>query len=197
MKKIIFILVLCIISCKQDNYNYDETEPEIDSITTTVNEFSLDSSAKSREIIEELPIKELTYKEVLETSSIYELQNFIKNNPNHENIDVLNAKLIDLEVSQIISDNKTGKMPTSDKISDSYSSISEVSIKNDTSCELVVRYSGKDSKKISIPANQSASISLKSGNYRVTASACGENYAGNEELRGNYSSSYYITTSYR
>ena len=127
-------------------------------------------------------------------STIISAQN---KNPNHKNIEKLKERLIDLEVDAILNDEKTGKMPTSDKIGESSSFISEVSIKNDTSCELEVRYSGRESKMISIPAHQSASISLKNGSYRIAASACGSNYAGTENLMGNYSSSYYIVTSYR
>ena len=89
------------------------------------------------------------------------------------------------------------QMPNSDKVGESSSGISEVSIRNDTSCELIVRYSGIDSKMISIPAQESRSISINSGNYRVTASACNQNYSGTENLSGNYSSSYYISTSIR
>lgn len=196
MKNLLFLITLCLISCKQNNYEYDDSATDTSAVS--VNEFVIDSTAlPTTEIVEELPVRELTYEEAMETLSIYELKDFIKKNPNHENIDNLKSKLIDLEVNKIMNDEKTGKMPISDKISNSNSSSSEVSIKNDTSCELEVRYSGKNSKMISIPAGQSASISLRSGNYRVTASACGENYAGNENLSGNYSSSYYISTTYR
>lgn len=196
MKKLLFLIALCIMSCKQNNYEYDDSPTDTSAVS--VNEFVIDSTAlPTTEIVEELPVRELTYEEAMATLSIYELKDFIKKNPNHENIDNLKSKLIDLEVNLIMNDEKTGKMPISDKISNSNSSSSEVSIKNDTSCELEVRYSGKNSKMISIPAGQSASISLRSGNYRVTASACGENYAGIENLSGNYSSSYYISTTYR
>lgn len=88
-------------------------------------------------------------------------------------------------------------MPNSDKVGESNSGISEVSIKNDTSCELIVRYSGIDSRMISIPQNQLRSISIKSGDYRVTATACGESYSSTEDLSGNYSSSYYISRTFR
>ena len=205
MKIIIILITLSLLSCKENDYNYDESV--IDSTVVEVEEAYVDSSAVAAEetytdssaveVIEELPVREMTYEEVIETTSIYDLKDFIKKNPNHNNIKKLKERLIDLEVDEILNDRNTGKMPTSDKISESYSSISEVSIKNDTSCELEVRYSGNDSKMISIPAHQSASITLKSGYYRVAASACGSNYAGNENLSGNYSSSYYIVTSYR
>ena len=104
---------------------------------------------------------------------------------------------IELEVEKIYNDKNTGEMPTSEKIGSYNSSVSSVSISNDTSCELIIRYSGIDSKMISIPANQTRSLSIQSGSYRITASACGYNYAGSESLSGDYSSKYYISTSYR
>lgn len=196
MKKVIFFLVLCFYSCKQNN---NENNSYVsDSSAVVKNEYVIDSTAAiPLEPIEEIPTRELTYEEVLETSSQILLEDFILKNPDHENIEKLKSRLIDLEVNAILNDERTGKMPVSDKISESNSRISEVSIQNDTSCNLEVRYSGVESKMISIPANQSATISLKSGSYRVAASACGSNYAGSENLRGNYSSSYYIVTSYR
>jgi len=195
MKKIILLLVICCYSCKEDKYESDETIA-IDSSVVVTDEYVVDSVATNSEIIEE-PVRDLTFDEALVTTSINDLENFIKKNPNHRNIERLNARLIDLEVDQIFQDKNTGKMPTSDKVGESNSGYSEVSIKNDTSCELIVRYSGIDSKMISIPENQSRSISMKSGDYRVTASACGESYSGTEYLSGNYSSSYYISTTFK
>lgn len=193
MKKIILLLVICCYSCKEKpvyDYNYDNNNV-VD--TTAV---AVDSTANVSEIIEE-PTKELTFEEALETASIYELEKFIENNPSHSNIEKLRARQIDLEVDQIFNDEKTGQIPNSDRVGKSSGGISEVSIRNDTSCELIVRYSGNDSRMISIPAQESRSISINNGNYRVTASACNQNYSGTEELSGNYSSSYYISTSIR
>lgn len=195
MKKIIILLIICCYSCKENKIEYDDSS-SVDSTVVVVDENVVDSAATFSEIIEE-PIRDLTFEEALVTTSIDDLVNFIEKNPDHKEFEKLKARLIDLEVDQIFQDKNTGKMPTSDKVGESNSGISEVSIKNDTSCELIVRYSGIDSKMISIPENQSRNISMKSGDYRVTATACGENYSGTEYLSGNYSSSYYISTTYR
>jgi hypothetical protein len=195
MKKIIILLIICCYSCKENKIEYDDST-SVDSAVVAVDENVVDSAATNSEIIDEA-IRDLTFEEAMETTSISDLENFIEKNPEHKNIEKLKARLIDLEVNQIFQDENTGKMPTSDKVGESNSGISEVSIKNDTSCELIVRYSGINSKMISIPENQSRSISIKSGDYRVTATACGESYSSTEYLSGNYSSSYYISTTFR
>lgn len=202
MKKyLFFITLITFLSCKEnsENYEFDESAVVVDSsFQEEAAPLDIDSAAVPtlEEDYIEVP-KELTYEDAIVTNSIFDLKEYIDKNPNHENIDLLNKRLIDLEVDRIYNDKKTGEMPASEKISSYNSTNSSVSISNDTSCELIIRYSGKDSKMISIPANQTRSLHIKSGNYRITASACGYNYAGSESLSGDYSSKYYISTSYR
>jgi hypothetical protein len=202
MKKyLVVITLITFLSCKEnsENYELDESAVVVDSsFQEEDSSMYIDSAAVPSledEYIE--VIKELTYEEAIVTNSIFDLKGYIDKNPNHENIDLLNKRLIDLEVEKIYNDKNTGKMPTSEKIGSHNSSVSSVSISNDTSCELIIRYSGVDSKMISIPANQTRSLSIQSGSYRISASACGYNYAGSESHGGNYSSKYYISTSYR
>jgi hypothetical protein len=200
MKKYIFFITFStFLSCKDntDNYQYDDSDIAVDtSYQVEDNSTFIDSTAVSTFEDDNNTSRELTYEEAIETNSIYDLKEFINNNPNHDNIDLLNKRLIDLEVEEIYNDKNTGEMPISEKIGSNNSSVSSISISNDTSCELIIRYSGNDSKMISIPANKTRSLSIQSGSYRVTASACGYNYAGNESLRGDYTSKYYISTSY-
>lgn len=73
-------------------------------------------------------------------------------------------------------------MPSLDQINSGFSSNSSVQISNDTRCELVLRYSGPDAKMISIRAGETSTVYLSSGRYKITASACGENYFGTEDL---------------
>ena len=201
MKKYFFFITLStFLSCKEntDNYQYDDSDIAVDtSFQVEDNSTFIDSTTVPTFEDDNNTSRVLTYEEAIETNSIFNLKEFINNNPNHENIDLLNKRLIDLEVEEIYNDKNTGEMPTSEKIGSNNSSVSSISISNDTSCELIIRYSGNDSKMISIPANQTRSLSIRSGSYRVTASACGYNYAGSESLRGDYTSSYYISTSYR
>lgn len=200
-KHLLFINLIVLLSCKEnsENYYYDESVVDIDSSIQIEDSSPYIDTVSSQSINDnyvEIP-NELTYEDAIVTNSIFDLKQFIDKNPNHENIDLLNKRLIDLEVDNIYNDKNTGEMPTSEKIGSYNSSVSSVSISNDTSCELIIRYSGVDSKMISIPANQTRSLSIQSGSYRITASACGYNYAGSESLSGDYSSKYYISTSYR
>jgi hypothetical protein len=89
---------------------------------------------------------------------------------------------------------ETGKLPTFDQTSFENSPSSAVAITNETGCDLTVRYSGEDVKMIEVPAGATRTVYLSSGNYRIAASACNANYAGNEDLHGDYSSRYYIRT---
>lgn len=202
MKKyLVVITLITFLSCKEnlENYEFDESAVVVDSsFQEEDNSIYIDSAAVPafEDDYIETP-KELTYEEAIVTNSIFDLKEYMNKNPSHENIDLLNKRLIDLEVEKIYNDKNTGEMPTSEKIGSYNNTISTVSISNDTSCELIIRYSGIDSKMISIPANQNRSLSIQSGSYRITASACGYNYAGSESLSGDYSSKYYISTSYR
>lgn len=202
MKKyLVVITLITFLSCKEnlENYEFDESAVVVDSsFQEEDNSIYIDSTAVPafEDDYIETP-KELSYEEAIVTNSIFDLKEYINKNPSHENIDLLNKRLIDLEVEKIYNDKNTGKMPSSEKIGSYNSTTSTVSISNDTSCELIIRYSGIDSKMISIPANQNRSLSIQSGSYRITASACGYNYAGSESLSGDYSSKYYISTSYR
>ena len=122
-------------------------------------------------------------------------KSFVANYPNRSDIEEIEKRIIKCEVDEIMGERETGKLPSFDQTNTAYSSSSNVSITNDTQCDLTVRYSGPDIKMIEIPAGGSRSVYLSSGSYRIAASACGSNYAGIEELHGDYSSKYYIITS--
>jgi outer membrane protein assembly factor BamD (BamD/ComL family) len=120
---------------------------------------------------------------------------FLKNYPNHPQASAIKKKIIRLEVDEILGNSQTGSMPASQQYGYGHSSNSTVEIKNNTGCNLTVRYSGPDVKMVTISAGSSQTVYLTSGSYRVAASACGENYGGSEELHGKYGSSFYISHS--
>jgi outer membrane protein assembly factor BamD (BamD/ComL family) len=127
------------------------------------------------------------------TSSAW--KSFLENYPNHPQASAIKKKIIRLEVDEILGNSQTGAMPASQQYGNEHSSNSTVEIKNDTGCELTVRYSGPDVKMVTISAGSSQTVYLSSGSYRVAASACGSNYGGSEDLHGKYGSSFYISHS--
>lgn len=140
--------------------------------------------------------EETDYQNAVNANNSNAWREFLQNYPNRKDISDIKRKIISCEVDEIMSDQNTGELPSSQQIGGRGSSVSSVTIENATGCELVVRYSGNDVKMVTIPAAGRSRISLKSGSYRVAASACGYNYAGTKDLSGNYSSQYYIATSY-
>jgi hypothetical protein len=121
-------------------------------------------------------------------------QNLIDDYPNY-NTSAIRDKIIALEVDEIMGDSETGKLPSFERSGYGSSATSSVEIENDTGRRLTVRYSGPTIKKIEIAVGGSRSVSLVSGNYKVTASAGGLHYAGSDYLSGSYSSKFYISTS--
>lgn len=140
--------------------------------------------------------QEKAYENAKERNTSYAWKQFLEEYPDYPQKSAISEKIIRLEVDELFGSSSTGKMPSFDNYSSSYSSISSVKITNDTGCELTIRYSGTEAKMLNIPKGETRTISLKSGSYRIVASACGANYAGTENLQGDYGSTFYINTSY-
>jgi len=151
-------------------------------------------SAKSRkEELKKLNMQSAFENAVNQNSSIV-WKNFLDEYPNHKEAKSIRDKIIRLEVDEIMGNSNTGQLPSFNQKSYSGSSFSSVEIKNNTGCSLIVRYSGADVKMIEIPEGGKRKVKLSNGIYKVAASACGEDYAGTENLYGNYSSTFYIET---
>lgn len=134
------------------------------------------------------------YDDALSSNSSYAWKRFLDEYPDHPNKSSIKEKIIRLEVDEILGDGETGRMPSFDNYSTSYSSNSSVEITNNTGCNLTVRYSGVEAKMIEIPSGGTRTVYLSSGTYKIAASACGANYAGTENLSGSYGSTFYIRT---
>lgn len=133
------------------------------------------------------------YDDALSSNSSYAWKRFLDEYPDHPNKSSIKEKIIRLEVDEILGDRETGRMPSFDNYSTSYSSNSSVEITNNTGCNLTVRYSGVEAKMIEIPSGVTRTVYLSSGTYKIAASACGANYAGTESLHGSYGSTFYIS----
>ena len=208
MKKIlIFAVVLTFLTgCYKIESNVstidssDSLMPSLDSATVV---YDVDSSLLDSETVngdinyntaDSIKIGLITYDDAVAVNTSEGWRKFLKDNPGYKNKEEINEKIIRAEVNEITNDKNTGEMPSAEKIGNTKTSKSEVIIENDTSCDLTIRYSGPDAKKITIAPNSKGTVDLGSGNYTVAASACGYNYAGSEALSGNYSVVYYIST---
>ncbi len=137
------------------------------------------------------------YDESVKVNTSYQWKRFLEEYPKHKKAAWIKNKIIRLEVDEIMGNISTGKIPSFDQNnvrSGTNTSRSSVSISNDTGCQLIIRYSGREAKMIIIPIGQTKTVYLKSGKYKIAASACGSNYAGIESLYGDYNSTFYIQT---
>ncbi|SFN61388.1 hypothetical protein SAMN04487989_10226 [Bizionia echini] len=140
--------------------------------------------------------KQEAYASAIESESSNQWKKFLEDYPDHPKKNDIEKIIIALEVTEIF-DGEYGEIPASELLGSRNNSQSVMDIKNDTKYTLTLRYSGPDIKKISIPPNQTKTIHLKSGVYKVAASVSASNvrnFAGTESLYGEYSSSYYIST---
>lgn len=208
MKKIlIYAVVLTFLTgCYKTESNVstidssDSLVPSLDSATVV---YDVDSSLFDSETVngdinynaaDSIKIGLITYDDAVAVNTSEGWRKFLKDNPGYKNKEEINEKIIRAEVNEITNDKNTGEMPSAEKIGNTKTSKSKVIIENDTSCDLTIRYSGPDAKRITIAPNSKGTVDLGSGNYTVAASACGYNYAGSEALSGNYSVVYYIST---
>ncbi|MDC0048744.1 hypothetical protein OAL09_05320 [Verrucomicrobia bacterium] len=122
---------------------------------------------------------------------------FAMNFPEHAQMAWINKRIIDLEVREIAS-GKYGALPKAQPVSGGGAK-AMITIKNNTSYTLTIRYSGPDSKKVSVSRRSSTVVNLIPGAYKVAASvdaANVTNYYGERSLKGGkHNTSYYIETS--
>jgi hypothetical protein len=122
-------------------------------------------------------------------------QNFIKKYPKTVFTAKAESTLIALEVTGILS-KEHSTLPSPQRLTATGSNMSSVEIENQTRYTLTVRYSGKDSKRLTVRANDKISVTLANGGYRVAASVSAYNvvpFAGDQVLEGGeYSSRYFI-----
>lgn len=189
MRSLFFISLIAMVflSCfkreaKADFENSDKGKKDID--TTEVISENAPTTVLNR----------MDYETANSVNTLDAWRRFLIDNPNFEKKTEIEEKIIREEVNEILRDKETLEMPQYDKVDDKISKTSSIIIDNNTSCDLILRYVGKDVKKVVVPPNRQQKIPLSSGNYQVTASVCGLNYAGNENLMGNYEVVYYIET---
>lgn len=207
MKKILIFAVAFtfLTGCYKIESNVstvDSSDSLISSLDSATIVYDVDSSILDSETVngdinynpaDSIKISLITYDDALAVNTSEGWRKFLKDNPGYKNKEEINEKIIRAEVNEIANDKNTGEMPSAEKIGNTKTSKSKVIIENDTSCDLTIRYSGPDARRITIAPNSKGTVDLGSGNYIVAASACGYNYSGSETLSGNYSVVYYIS----
>lgn len=131
-----------------------------------------------------------------EINTAISYKKYIEKYPNGIKIEQAKKLIIDREVDNIFKGDY-GELPTMDKTSEGQGKTSNISVYNNTSYTLTLRYSGLESKKIEISSQSRGNITLKNGQYRIAASVNGNvrSFAGTENLTGDsYNVEYYIVT---
>lgn len=133
---------------------------------------------------------------VKEQDHLEHYRRFASRYPSHPNIDLIEKRIIDLEVKDIAAGNY-GKLPKAQALNLGGAS-TKVEVENKTGYELTIRYSGPDSKKLVIPVAATRGVVLIPGPYQVAASVNAgnvTNYYGSDIMHGGtYSSSFFIET---
>ena len=134
------------------------------------------------------------------TNTIESFEQYLSLLPKGEFSVQAEKRIVDLSVDEIFK-GEHGSLPSMNKVSGGdFSDDNEIEIYNNTSYTLTLYYSGPDSRKLVFNPNQTLTLNLPRGDYRVAASvdAAGiGNYAGEEKLEGGYYSvEYYIVTRY-
>ena len=130
--------------------------------------------------------------------TIEALEKFLRENPQSPFAEQARAKIVDLEVSDILKQ-PHGRLPAADRVSTAgVRSYAVVNVHNDTKYNLTIRYSGPESFKVVFSPQDKGSIELLPGAYKVAASvdaARVRQYAGAEQVAGgNYQVEFYIVT---
>lgn len=133
---------------------------------------------------------------VNEQDTIEPYRQFLEYNPKTPNRSYITKKIIDLEVASIAV-GVHDSLPKSQSISTNpMAANADITVHNETSYQLTIRYSGPDSKKIIVPSYASKRFTLVVGSYTVAASLYAANvrdYVGTEMMRGgSYEVEYYI-----
>jgi hypothetical protein len=137
------------------------------------------------------------YASALKNKTSDEWKKFLDTYPNHKNKNDIEKEIIKLEVTEIFNGDY-GEIPTSQLLGSKNNSQSVIDIENKTRYTLTLRYFGPTVEKISIPPYGKQTLKLKSGVYKIAASVNASNvrnFAGTENLFGEYSSGYYISSS--
>lgn len=140
------------------------------------------------------------WQSAIEKNSIKSYEEFLRDHPDSFFKDEAESRVVDLEVQEILSKDPP-RMPTAERVEwVPNREFTVVNIHNNTKYDLVVRYSGTESFKVTLSPMEKGSIEVANGTYNVTASVTAtdvQNYAGREDCDGsNCQIEYYIVDAF-
>lgn len=106
MNKMILILMFFYCSCKNSNTADYDNSIMIDSSSIVLdtsssnNKNSMDDTVDNQ--LKRMLENRLSYEEVMQSNSVEDYENFIEHNPQHEEIENVKAKWIDLKLKKNI-----------------------------------------------------------------------------------------------
>ena len=153
--------------------------------------------AREKEEIEKYGTDSKAWTTAKTENTIAAYNEYLRRYPKGRHIEEANKYIIDLEVQGVINSGDYGHLPPSQKLSYGTGNRSTVSLTNNSSQTITIRYSGVKSLKVVLSPSQTRSITLPSSTYKVVATAPGvRSFYGTEDLTGgDYESVYYISTS--
>lgn len=125
------------------------------------------------------------------------LQDFVRRNPDCLYTDSAKAKIVDIEIVELVGSHP-GKLPPASKVrSVADRAYSVVNIWNNTSYKLTVSYWGAETFSVEFDPEEKSSIELANGGYKVAARVSAQHvsgYVGTDEFDGgDYEVQFYIT----
>jgi hypothetical protein len=141
----------------------------------------------------------LDWKAARQKHLIERYEAFLRRYPDGPFAEEAMARLVDIEVAAIFT-GAPGKLPAAErKAAAPGQRYATVRIENDTSYNLTIRYSGRESFKVVYAPKEKAAVELLVGDYLVAASVDAANvrdYAGKDEFHGgDYDVTFYIQDS--
>ena len=182
--------------------SYTNDSPSIDKVRKRIHEIE-EQKAKEEEKARQRKEQEMygtdakAWNTATNINTLAAYQDYLRRYPKGKHIDAANKRIIDIEVQQVINSGDYGDLPSSQKISSGTGSKSTIHIRSRCDRRITIMYSGINSMKIELSPYESRTVYLKSGNYKVVATAPGVRpFYGTENLTGgDYESEYYISTS--
>ncbi len=171
-------------------------EPQNNSVI--INEEPTLSTIKQEPVSTEEKKENEIWEKAKKNKTLYSYNEYLKKFPNGKHKDEAEKAIVDYEVNDIFNKDYKSLPPMDYKTPKGgvNKSTSLVEVKNDTDFDLIIRYSGPQSYKVTLKSQEKKTFTLANGDYKMTATVNAEhvkNYGSFEKLQGmNYYSEFYL-----